>query len=383
MKTIVTYYKGVLRSQFSTHTHKEFGKEHKRILSHIRLEPTFELHAAEVITEEEFNQFILNKSDFPFIRFEDRVIVDYYNLTDAIDGKRLNADLIFMGLEKDPLIVDEQEIDWKNLKLDHVNPKYLHDCFITYVNGTNHGRISGLVVLKRTQILDANGIEVFDSINDGSQLSGCLPSMPAAGCASAGGCQKIGCGLLGILFLIGLLIWLFRCILFGDCGNSNTNQERAVKNVIHDTIYIEKNSKVDTVSYVDETTNTTVKMLSLPNVQFEKNKAKLLRSSVPQLNELVSYLLENKDIEAEIIGHTDSDGDNEANRILSKARAEKVRQYLIENGVSPSRVKATGKGESQPVTENNTAEGRAMNRRVEVKLSQLNSTKTTRTRKER
>jgi outer membrane protein OmpA-like peptidoglycan-associated protein len=47
------------------------------------------------------------------------------------------------------------------------------------------------------------------------------------------------------------------------------------------------------------------------------------------------------------------------------------------------RIKATGKGESEPITENRTAEGRAMNRRVEVKLSQSNSTKTTRTREER
>jgi outer membrane protein OmpA-like peptidoglycan-associated protein len=156
-----------------------------------------------------------------------------------------------------------------------------------------------------------------------------------------------------------------------------------VEKIIHDTIYVDKNSKVDTVTYVDETTNTTVKMLSLPNVQFEKNKDKLLRSSIPQINELAAYLMENKEIEAEIIGHTDADGDAEANRILSQKRAEAVRQYLIRNGVEANRVKATGKGESEPVTDNSTAEGRAMNRRVEVKLSQSSSTKTTRTQEQR
>jgi outer membrane protein OmpA-like peptidoglycan-associated protein len=172
-------------------------------------------------------------------------------------------------------------------------------------------------------------------------------------------------------------------LLFGDCGNPNTDQVRVVEKIIHDTIYVEKNSKVDTVTYVDETTNTTVKMLSLPNVQFEKNKTKLLPSSIPQLNELVAYLIENKDVSAEIIGRTDADGDAEANRILSQRRAEAVRQYLIQNSIAAKRVKATGKGESEPVTENNTAEGRAMNRRVEVKLSQNSTTKTTRTQEER
>jgi OOP family OmpA-OmpF porin len=93
-------------------------------------------------------------------------------------------------------------------------------------------------------------------------------------------------------------------------------------------------------------------------------------------------LIENKEINAEIIGHTDADGDAEANRKLSQDRAEEVRQYLIQNGVEAQRVKATGKGESEPVADNKTAEGRAMNRRVEVKLSQSNSSKTTRTKKE-
>jgi outer membrane protein OmpA-like peptidoglycan-associated protein len=206
--------------------------------------------------------------------------------------------------------------------------------------------------------------------------------MLPSGCTGAG-CQRFGCGILSLLASIAFLLWLFRCLLFGDCGNPNTDQVRVVEKIIHDTIYVEKNSKVDTVTYVDETTNTTVKMLSLPNVQFEKNKTKLLPSSIPQLNELVAYLLENKDVSAEIIGHTDADGDAEANRILSQRRAEAVRQYLIQNSIAAKRVKATGKGESEPITENNTAEGRAMNRRVEVKLSQNSTTKTTRTQEER
>jgi outer membrane protein OmpA-like peptidoglycan-associated protein len=205
--------------------------------------------------------------------------------------------------------------------------------------------------------------------------------MLPSGCTGAG-CQRFGCGFLSLLLALAFILWLLRCFLFGDCGNENSNP-KVVERIVHDTIYIEKDSNVDTVTYVDETTNTTVKMLSLPNVQFEKNKAILLKSSIPQLNELAAYLIENKDIDAEIIGHTDADGDAEANRNLSQERAEEVRQYLLQNGVEARRVKATGKGESEPVAENTTAEGRAMNRRVEVKLSQTNSSKTTRTKKDR
>ena len=222
---------------------------------------------------------------------------------------------------------------------------------------------------------------IFGSSIIGSEPNGCLPSLFPSGCSGVG-CQRFGCGILSLIAALAFLLWLFRCLLFGDCGNASSNKERVVERIVHDTVYINKNPKVDTLTFVDETTNSTIKMISLPNVQFEKNKAILLRSSIPQLNELAAYLNENNEIYAEIIGHTDSDGNYDANKALSKNRAETVRKYLIKNGVDGKRIKATGKGESEPVTENATAEGRAMNRRVEVKLSEMSTTKTTRTKKE-
>ena len=202
-----------------------------------------------------------------------------------------------------------------------------------------------------------------------------MPSMLPSGC-SGPVCSRFGCGFLSLLLGLLLLLWLLKNLLFGDYKTSSSNKER----IIHDTIYVNK-EKQDTLTYVDETTNTTVKMLSLPNVQFEKNKTKLLSSSLCDLNSLADYLLQNKEINAEIIGHTDSDGDATANKELSQSRAEEVKRYIVSLGVQESRIKATGKGESEPRTENETAEGRAMNRRVEVKLTQYNSTKTTRTKK--
>lgn len=430
VKTEYTYYKGILRCQFSTSGNKEFGKEHRSIFSHLTLEPKYEFYEAQEVTQQEYEEWLNRYTERPHLRSAEKEIIDYYNRTDASDGKRMYADGILMGVDQQPNVVDPKLLDWKDLRFESVPEKYLHDCFIAYTPNTNHGRICGPAMMRRVRQVDEKGVELFNRadtensreamlerqgcfqnsrgcanriyafnlglknwINSifggifgsnfiGNEPNGCMPSLFPSGCSGIG-CQRFGCGIFGLLAALALLLWLFRCLIFGDCGNSDSSQQRVVERIVHDTIYIEKNSRVDTVTYVDETTNTTVKMLNLPNVQFEKGRAKLLRSSIPQLNELAAYLLENKEVEAEIIGHTDSDGDAEKNRILSQRRAEALRQYLIQNGVEAKRIKATGKGESEPVTENDTAEGRAMNRRVEVKLSQYNTSKTIRTEKER
>jgi outer membrane protein OmpA-like peptidoglycan-associated protein len=116
---------------------------------------------------------------------------------------------------------------------------------------------------------------------------------------------------------------------------------------------------------------------------FNLNKQKRSDSSKEELNKLTKHLLENKDVKAEIIGHTDNLGDDQVNQQLSQARAESVRQYLIKGGVDGNRIKAIGKGESEPKTSNDTPEGRAMNRRVELRLSETEKVKETnkRTRK--
>ena len=68
----------------------------------------------------------------------------------------------------------------------------------------------------------------------------------------------------------------------------------------------------------------------------------------------------------EIQGHTDSSGSADLNRALSMLRAEAVREYLIGKGIDPARMTAVGYGEDLPIGDNATAEGRAMNRRVEL-----------------
>ncbi|MBN1758992.1 MAG: OmpA family protein [Chitinispirillaceae bacterium] len=106
--------------------------------------------------------------------------------------------------------------------------------------------------------------------------------------------------------------------------------------------------------------------LILEGVNFESGKAVLTPGSYTTLNRVRESLAEWENVRCEIRGHTDNIGSEELNLRLSKARAEAVMEYLVRNGIEPSRLRAIGLGESAPVANNRTAEGRAMNRRVEL-----------------
>jgi outer membrane protein OmpA-like peptidoglycan-associated protein len=102
------------------------------------------------------------------------------------------------------------------------------------------------------------------------------------------------------------------------------------------------------------------------NVFFNTGSAKLLPKSYKSLDEVAKLMLEDESLKMDIDGHTDSQGSDELNQTLSEKRANAVRDYLISKGIDPSRLKATGYGESRPIADNNTAAGRAKNRRTEM-----------------
>ncbi len=109
-------------------------------------------------------------------------------------------------------------------------------------------------------------------------------------------------------------------------------------------------------------------ILILPDIHFEFDKAVIKPESYPILDSVARWLLSNPSMVVEIAGHTDNIGPAEYNLRLSQRRAEAVRQYLINKGVPPERIYARGYGETQPIADNSTEEGRSQNRRVEIRI---------------
>lgn len=104
-------------------------------------------------------------------------------------------------------------------------------------------------------------------------------------------------------------------------------------------------------------------------ILFDVNKATIKPASSGTLNEVVKMMLEHSDLKFRIEGHTDSDGDEASNLKLSESRAASVKKALTDRGVEGSRLQVKGMGESIPVADNATPEGKANNRRVEfIKL---------------
>ncbi len=110
--------------------------------------------------------------------------------------------------------------------------------------------------------------------------------------------------------------------------------------------------------------------LILKKVFFATNKSDLLPESTRALQSLLKAMESNPNLMIEIIGYTDNIGSEEKNTLLSENRAIAVANYLIENGIAEQRIKKAGFGSSNPIGDNNTEAGRALNRRIEIKILQ-------------
>ena len=109
--------------------------------------------------------------------------------------------------------------------------------------------------------------------------------------------------------------------------------------------------------------------ITLKNIFFETNRYDIKPASEPELNEVVQLLKENPTLRIQISGHTDNSGKPADNRTLSENRAKAVTNYLIAKGIAPVRLSAKGFGDTQPVADNATPEGRASNRRTELTVT--------------
>ena len=106
----------------------------------------------------------------------------------------------------------------------------------------------------------------------------------------------------------------------------------------------------------------------LRNIFFDLNKYDLKNESTVELDKVVQLLNENPTIKIQIAGHTDNIGTAADNLKLSENRAKAVITYLVGKGVDAKRLTSKGYGATQPVADNKTEEGRALNRRTELKI---------------
>lgn len=101
-------------------------------------------------------------------------------------------------------------------------------------------------------------------------------------------------------------------------------------------------------------------------VQFDTDKANILPASRPQLEQVVALLNDNPDLRLSVNGHTDNTGDAQHNMQLSQRRAAAVRDFLTAAKIDGKRLESSGFGDTQPVADNNSEDGKARNRRVEL-----------------
>jgi outer membrane protein OmpA-like peptidoglycan-associated protein len=121
---------------------------------------------------------------------------------------------------------------------------------------------------------------------------------------------------------------------------------------------------------VTQTPDNQLKLNIPSDISFDTGRADIKSNLRPILDQFASGLSSQPNTEVRIIGHTDSTGSDAINDPLSQRRADAARDYLAARGVDPRRIMTAGRGEHEPIADNNTEAGRAKNRRVEIFLGE-------------
>ena len=133
------------------------------------------------------------------------------------------------------------------------------------------------------------------------------------------------------------------------------------------------------IPYIDQSQYYTIPLvalrkamvLQLRNIHFDHNSYDLTSSSFEELDRLVKLMQDNPSMHIEVAAHTDDVGNETYNLRLSQKRGEAARKYLIRNGVQPERIVAKGYGKTKPLVPNDSEENRAINRRVEFTINEI------------
>ncbi|MGZ3159714.1 MAG: OmpA family protein [Burkholderiaceae bacterium] len=121
---------------------------------------------------------------------------------------------------------------------------------------------------------------------------------------------------------------------------------------------------------VSQTADNRLKLDIPSDISFDTNRADIKPNFRPVLDQFASTLNQNPATTVTIVGHTDNTGSDAINNPLSVERAAQTRDYLENHGVAPNRFNIAGRGEHEPIASNDTASGRARNRRVEIYVAE-------------
>ena len=390
-----TYYKGILNSQF--HVPKIKDRQGTR-MGNVVLEQRFLLKDPIEISENEFRDKVANRHSDGAIAWQRRFIE-----SDASQSFQIQPHVYQKGREivefesaskEHAEIVDELFVVYTSTEADKA---YHAWDFIAQKDHLFHGRISGEGYCRVPKLSDEERAKQFAELNEAERLKilknkrGCFhwfmpnrnpmslftgntPGSGIGGGCMKQGCGSMGCGLLSLLALLALLLFLWK-----SCNKTEEAQQQNSNRVIHDTVYIKEKKQIK--EFVDTKTVEKTDAILLPNVQFYTNSANLLPYSIQSIQELADYMAAHPNANAIIKGHTDDVGDADANLKLSQSRAETVKQVLVSFGIAAERIAAKGYGERMPKTQDQTVEARAINRRVEVELTNTENEETKRTEK--
>lgn len=112
----------------------------------------------------------------------------------------------------------------------------------------------------------------------------------------------------------------------------------------------------------------TPERLVLEGVFFDTGKATLKHESYSVLERNADKLKKKKDVTITVVGYTDSVGSDSSNQRLSENRANTVKNYFVTKGIDSGRINSVGRGESNPIASNDSVDGRAQNRRIEIEI---------------
>lgn len=196
---------------------------------------------------------------------------------------------------------------------------------------------------------------------------GLVLALAAAGCETAGKRTAIGAGVGGLVGAgAGALLGGKKGALIGAGVGALAGGSVG--------LYLDKQHKeLEKVAEVKRTENGLLVQLK-NDILFDTGSAVLKPAAVDQLTQVGDILAKYSDDRVRIEGHTDSSGSNASNESLSLRRADAVKSVLVGRGVQEKQITALGMGETRPVADNATADGRSKNRRVELHIDVPNAT---------